>query len=223
MTGPQVKAARKALGLTQAALAQKLGVSQGYVSLLERNRRPLPSELSAKVAAQLEMPASLVPVRGTAPVAAEEARELLGTLGYEGFRYLQTKRRVNPAEVLLRTLRAGALDARVVKALPWLLVKYPDLNWDWLVRHAKQENLQNRLGFVVSLARGLSESQGRVHAAANLRKWEHKLEDSRLLKTDRLSSVTQAEERWLRDYASVEAKHWNVLSSLTPASLLDAG
>lgn len=222
MTGTQVKTARKARGLTQVALACQLGVSQGYVSLLERSRRPVPPELSGRLAAALEMPPTLVPVQGTAPVGADEARRLLGRLGYEGFSYLRTKRRLNPAEVLLRTLRAETLEGRVVRALPWLLVQFPDLDWDWLVRHAKQEDLQNRLGFVVSLARALANSKGRMDAAATLGAWEHQLEASRLLKPDRLTSVTEAEARWLVDHRSPEAKHWNVLSSLGAASIVQA-
>ncbi len=55
---------------------------------------------------------------------------------------------------------------------------------------AKQQDLQNRLGFVVSLGRGLAESKARHHAAAILRKWEHKLESSRLMKLDPLSIGT---------------------------------
>ena len=218
-----MKAARKARGLTQVDLARKLGLSQGYVSLVERGRRSLPANLAARVAGLLNMSPTLVPAKATGPLRSDEARRLLGTLGYQGFRYLETNRRLNPAEVLLRTLRADALDARVVRALPWLLVNYPDLNWAWLVKHAKQEDRQNRLGFVVSLARRLAELEARTHAAATLSKWEQALESSRLLKTDRLSSVTQAEERWLRQHSSDEAKHWNVLSSLTPASLRSAG
>lgn len=219
MTGTQVKAARKARGLTQMELARQLGVSQGYVSLLERSRRSVPPRLGARLAAVLDMPATLVPVKGTGPLGTDEARRLLGRLGYEGFGYLQTSRRMNPAEVLLRTLQAEALDGRVVKALPWLLVEFPNLNWGWLMRQAKQEDLQNRLGFVVSLARALAQSTARTHAAATLGRWEHQLEGSRLLKTDALTSVTQAEARWLYEHRSPEAKHWNVLSSLGGASM----
>jgi transcriptional regulator with XRE-family HTH domain len=219
MTGTQVKAARKARGLTQTGLARHLGVSQGYVSLLERSRRPVPPDLSAKLATALDMPATFVPVKESGPLGAADARRLLGRLGYEGFGYLRTSRRMNPAEILLRTLRSETLDGRVVKALPWLLVEFPDLNWDWLVRQAKQEDLQNRLVFVVSLARALAHAKARPHAAAVLGKWEHQLEASRLLKTDTLTSVTEAEARWLAVHRSPEAKHWNVLSSLGAASM----
>lgn len=222
MSGTQVRAARKARGLTQKDLARRLGVSQGYVSLLEKNQRPVSARLAPRLAGLLEMHASTVPVGGTAPFQADEARRLLANLGYEGFRYLETQRRLNPAEVVLRTLGAEALDARVVQALPWLLVRYPDLKWEWLVREAKQRDLQNRLGFVVALARSLAEAGGRRHAAATLHKWETELERSRLLKPDPLSSVTRAEELWLRDNCSPEARHWNVLSTLGSESLRSA-
>lgn len=222
MSGTQLGAARKARGLTQMDVAQRLGVSQGYVSLLERNRRSVPASLARRLAALLEMHASTVPLGGTGPLPADEARRLLGTLGYEGFRYLEGNRRLNPAEVLLRTLRADVLDARVVQALPWVLLRYPNMNWDWLVREAKQHDLQNRLGFVVSLARALAEAEGNTHAATTLCKWERELEPSRLLKTDSFLSATQAEERWLRDNRSPEARHWNVLSTLTATSLPSA-
>jgi transcriptional regulator with XRE-family HTH domain len=219
MSGAQVRETRKARGLTQVQLAQKMGLSQAYMSLLERGQRHVPARLAAKLATVLEMSPTAVPVQATSPLSAEESRRHLGTLGYEGFRYLETRRRVNPAEVMLRTLRSHELDGRVARALPWLLMEYADLNWDWLLRQAKQEDLQNRLGFLVSLAKGLAVSKGKSQTVARLNKWERQLEVSRLLKTDCLSAVTQAEERWLRDHRSDEAKYWNVLSSLTPSSL----
>jgi len=37
----------------------------------------------------------------------------------------------------------------------WVLLKYPDLDWVWLLREAKVDDLQNPLGFLVSVARQL--------------------------------------------------------------------
>ena len=42
--GEEVRAARMKAGLTQAQLAERLGRSQEYVSLIERGRRRLPVE-----------------------------------------------------------------------------------------------------------------------------------------------------------------------------------
>ena len=53
MNGTQVRTARKARGLTQVQLARELGVSQGYVSLVESNRRSVPRRLAKKLAAVL--------------------------------------------------------------------------------------------------------------------------------------------------------------------------
>jgi transcriptional regulator with XRE-family HTH domain len=210
--------------LTQGTLAQKLGVSQGYVSLLERNRRPVPPRLAAKVAAVLAMPATALPVHEANSFEFDDAAPALGALGYEGFAHLRKGRRLNPTELLLRTLRADNVDGRVVRALPWLLVRYPELRWDWLVRLVKQEDLQNRLGFLLSLARGLAEAHHNDEATAVLRAWEQRLEPSRLLRSDSFSrsALTDAERRWLASHRSLEAKHWNVLSTLSADMLRDA-
>jgi hypothetical protein len=145
-------------------------------------------------------------------------------LGYVGFAHLRKGRRLNPTELLLSTLRADDVDGRVVKALPWLLLRYPDLRWDWLVRLVKQEDLQNRLGFLVSLARGLAEARQDDGTAAILRVWEQRLEPSRLLRSDSFSrsTMTAAERRWLASHRSPTAQHWNVLSTLTVEQLRDA-
>ncbi len=65
------------------------------------------------------------------------------------------------------------LEARVAEALPWGALEY----WQggastWLVEQARKLNLQNRLGFVVSLARQISErnpqNEQRTHALRDL-------------------------------------------------------
>lgn len=38
-----------------------------------------------------------------------------------------------------------------MEALVWVAVKDADLDWDWVFRDAKVEDLQNRLGFLVTL------------------------------------------------------------------------
>jgi hypothetical protein len=63
----------------------------------------------------------------------------------------------NPAEVVLSALRAKNLDTRLAEVLPWVLLKHPDLDWEWLVRAAKVNDLQNKLGFLRNVARRLAE------------------------------------------------------------------
>jgi hypothetical protein len=130
---------------------------------------------------------------------------------------------LNPAEMLVRTLQAKDVDARLVEALPWVLVKYPDLDWNWLLREAKANDLQNRLGFVVTVAKELAESRGDLQTAQQLSHWEQALENSRLQREDAFrESLTDAERRWLRVNRSTEAAKWNVLSNLSASVLQDA-
>jgi len=54
---------------------------------------------------------------------------------------------------------------------------------------------------------------------------ERRLERSRLVREDTLcqESMTQAEQRWLRDRRSAQAQHWNLLTGLLPEHLRYAG
>ncbi|NOT45996.1 MAG: helix-turn-helix transcriptional regulator [Acidobacteria bacterium] len=221
MTGKQVRAHRKARGWTQAELAERLGVTQGYVCLLERAQRAVPATLAHKVTRLLDLPATAVPVGSASTALADEAATTaLATLGYPGFAYRRPRRRLNPAEVLLRTLRSAELVARLVEALVWVAVKYADLDWNWVVRQAKVEDLQNRLGFLVTLARQLAEQKGDADAVASLTRVEQALEHSRLQREDTFrTSMTEAERQWLRQHRSPEAAHWNVLSNLSASEL----
>ena len=225
MTGTDVREARKKRRWRQAELADRLGVSQGYVSLLERSRRAVPRRLAPRLARVLNLPASSLPVEPDAtPLDANTAAQALGALGYTGFQYHGRRRRLNPAELVLRTLRSRDVDARVVEALPWVLVRYPNLDWRWLLHEAKADDLQNRLGFLVTLARQLAERKGDSDTMQELEARERELENSRLQRDDAFrSSMTEVERRWLREHRPAEAAHWNVLTNLTAIALADAG
>jgi hypothetical protein len=81
----------------------------------------------------------------------------LAALGYPGFSYLKTSGRKVPAEVVLSALQVAHLEARLVEALPWVLLEYPDLDWRRLLREALRKGLHNKLGFLTNLARKLAE------------------------------------------------------------------
>ena len=103
----------------------------------------------------------------------------------------------------------------MTEGLPWLLVTFADLDWDWLVDHAKLANVQNRLGFLVTLARELAEERSEVGAVNRFLAVEARLEDARLAKEDTLGgTVTEAERRYLRDERPPAAAHWNLLTRL---------
>ena len=211
MTGSDLKFARTQRGWTQQQAARNLRVTQAYLSMLESGRRPVPDELALKFAARFNVsPLAL-------PLEQNRSRDLaadLGALGYPGFAYLTAPAR-NPAAVLLDALRRTNLEARVVEALPWLVSRFAEMNWNWLVPRLKVRDRQNRLGFVVTLARELAERRTATATAEVLRQLESRLQSSRLLAEDVLSgSLTEPEREWLRANRSQPAKFWNVLSDL---------
>ena len=147
----------------------------------------------------------------------------LGRLGYPGFAYLRSGSKSNPMEVLLGALLADDVDARVVEGLPWLLVRYPDVDWDRLVSYAKQHDAQNRLGFLTALARRLASANSDAATAALMERREQALQRSLLHHDDTFSrtSLTDAERRWLAVNRSEEAKRWNLLTTLNIDRLLN--
>jgi len=213
MSGHQVKAAREALGLTQQQAARRWRVSQPYLSLVENNRRRVPARVVRMLARNDPSATTALPLDAT--VDADLPR-LLGSLGYGGFAYLADPHAVtNPAAVLLAALRHAHVPARVTEALPWLVTRFADLDWDWLVNEAKRWNVQNRLGYLVSLAMDVARRQGDTVTVSRLAGVEQHLEDARLAKEDTLGrALTEAERRYLREHRPPGAAHWNLLTSL---------
>ena len=226
MTGEMLRAARQQKGWTQAQAAREFGVSQGYVALLEGGDRQPSDGLRLVMVRKLGLPpTALTPVEGSS-VDRDRLAVDLADLGYSGFAHLARPRRAtrNPAAVLLNALQVNHLEARTVEALPWLVATFPELDWDWLVPRVKASDLQNRLGFVVTLARQLAE-RCKSPMAESLRSRESDLERSRLVQEDAFgrSSMTDAERRWLRTNRPEAAAYWNVLSNLTAEHLQDVG
>ena len=212
---PDIRRAREARGLTQAQAAERLGVSQGYVSLLESGRRPVSHRLARTLGRTLGLSPSALPP-SELNLGADSLPGALGALGYEPFGYLRG-RLANPTAVLLLALRQKDLPARVVEALPWLALRFPELNREWLVGQAKLHDAQNRLAYVVTLASELSGGG----VAGQLRALALRLEPSRLAREDTLchDSMTDAERRWLRQHRPPQAEHWNLLTDLRPEHL----
>ena len=62
MSGAVLRSARQAKSMTQATLATRLGVSQGYVSLLEAGNRSMSERLQMKLAAVLDLGPTALPL-----------------------------------------------------------------------------------------------------------------------------------------------------------------
>jgi transcriptional regulator with XRE-family HTH domain len=222
MDAKGLRAVRVEKGWSQVEAAHRLGVSQPYLVMLERGQRRLTSELARRAVQVYGVPPTVVPPSQSAPLrspldGAALARDLAG-LGYPALAYLRPRhwKPKNPGEVLLAALAQDDLEPRLVEALPWLGLRYA-LDWTWVVREAKVHDLQNRLGFVVSLARGLAHrtgDQGKVESLADL---ERTLERSRLAREDTLcrASMPEAERRWLTEHRPAEARRWNLLTDWT--------
>jgi len=223
MTGLELKNARKASSWTQVRAANRLGVTQAYLSMVERGERAISDELALRAANVFEVPATALPLADyqAGNRDTDFFRMMLGSLGYPGFAYLIGSPQMNPAAVLMAAIDSGDLDARVIEALAWLPLSNPQLNWDWLIANAKLRDRQNRLGYVVELARQAAERNGSSQLEQELASRIAILEPSRLAKEDTLckESMTQTERKWLRTHRSKSAKHWNLLTDITVEQL----
>lgn len=228
MTGHELRLARKRAGYSQNTAAEKLGVSQPYLSLLERGERPAPERLLRRMLSAYNFAPTYFPLkadpRSVSPTDSATLARDLGALGYSGFAYLRGGRRKNPAETLLSALTTKDLEARVREGLPWVLLSYPDLDWEWLVSGVKEKAVQNRLGFLTNFARRVAEKTGQSSKVELLRKYEAQLEPFRLFEEQTLchDSMTNSERRWLKENRPVEARHWRVLTDLSPEHVMYA-
>ena len=222
MSQSPLRQARLAAGLTQQQAAAKLGISQAYWALVEGGKRRLTVDLAQGVVDLLRLRPTGLPLEESSNAMSgadsESLARDLAALGYPGFSYLRSIRARNPAGVLLSALLCNDLEARVVESLPWLVLEYSDLDWDWLLAKAKQSDLQNRLGFVVSLGRRAGRD---LATLAKLSEVEARLEQARLVREGTLcqESMSEAERRWLRRMRPPEAQHWNLLTDVTPELL----
>ena len=214
MNYEQLKTARLNRGWTQQEAAHRLGVTQAYLSMLESGARN-PAPLARKLMQVYDLPATVLPVDEVQEdVAAGSLARELAVLGYPAFAHLRGGgRSTHPATFLLTALGQRKLEARTAEGLPWVVLKYPDMPTNYLVREARARNLQNRLGFVVTL--GL-----RAAKRNDLRSLEETLADSKLERQDSFcKELNDAERRWLQEHSSEEARLWHLLSDLRPEAI----
>jgi transcriptional regulator with XRE-family HTH domain len=227
MNGSELRQVRQTAGLTQVELARKLRKSQPYVSLLESGRRQLPVRVVTRVANVLDLPPTVLPLNpARRPLRCNPPDwvvDRLASLGYPGYSYRKrSKNLTNPAEVLLRALMLDPLEPRVVEALPWLLLHFQDFNHEQLVSEARELNVQNRLGFMVALAKAVAERNPEYSPRlSELNQLGSALEPYRLAREDGLDQRCKTERlrAWVRDNRSEAAAHWNLLTDLAPRHL----
>ena len=223
MNHQQFKAGRQQARLTQQEAAKRLRTSQPYLSQLEKGLRPVTPELARRATKVYGLPSTHLPIPKEVSVSeamdpAKVSRQLAG-LGYPGFAHLRAER-TNPAVLMLQALVQPDLEVRLTEALPWVLCTYPDLEWSWLADQVKLKDAQNRLGFLVGVAKDVAASKHST-ALEPLSAAEATLEHSRLAREDTLcrDSMADAERRWLKVNRSPLAQHWNLLTGMTADQL----
>jgi len=222
MNPTDLRSVRQQRGWSEQQAARRLGVSQSYLSMLEGGKRRLTSRVARRAMSVFGLPPTVLPPSPPENHWGAETLALqLAALEYPGFAYMRShgpKR--NPAEVLVGALSNDQLEARVVEALPWLLLQYSNTDWAWLVEQAKLRDLQNRLGFVASLARRMSEKADPLDESRtrSLSELERTLDKSRLAKEDTLGKPPRSttEREWVLANRTEEAKHWNLLTDWRP-------
>jgi len=226
MLNAQLREGRVKAGLTQVQAAARLNVSQPYLSQLEKGERPVTTALARSAAALYRLSPTVLPkpetVSGAKPADPARLARQLGSLGYPGFSHLHSRSRVNPATVVVEALLQNDLEVRLSEALPWVLLEYSTLDWPWLVRNAKEQDVQNRLGFLVATALFVAANKNApVDTHERLSTVLQQLERARLVREDTLcqEAMPAAERRWLRENRPALARHWNLLTSLSTDQL----
>jgi hypothetical protein len=192
--------------------------------MIEGGRRPVTEEIAVKAVGVFRLPATALPLKVDAQSALDEKgfKAELGALGYPGFaKFRVGKPKYNPARLLLLALRQDVLDTRVVEALPFLLVKYVDLDWQWVLMNAKVFDGQNRFGFLVDLAEDVAKGLGDVERKSELKEMKRMIDWSRLAREDTLcqESMSQGERKLLRRKRPAKARHWNLLTDMEEKGL----
>jgi transcriptional regulator with XRE-family HTH domain len=225
MTADQWKTGRNQAGFTQLDAACSLNVSQPYLSQLETGLRMASAKLARRAAKLYKLSPTALPLPqplGVPVVQPDDLQRKLASLGYPGFEHVRSKVVSNPAEVVLGAVVNRDLDTRLVEALPWVLSAYTDLDWEWLRDRAKLQNAQNRLGYLVHLAKRTARALPQLKGAAQvLSRWENDLEEARLAREGTLcrDSMPERERAWLRTNRPEAAVHWGLLTSLTAEQL----
>ena len=225
MTGEELQAARKKSKLTQAGAAREIGVTQAYLSMLERGLRPMSEEVWRRAAGLYVLKPTDIPFSNyffaADPMPDDQLAGELAALGYPGLSPQTSARIKNPIEVLVSALNADERPDELVEALPWLVINYSDMNWRALFYAAKVNDLQNRLGYITNLARRVAEHKGNHEVASILQKRESELEPSRLHREQTLcnESMHPEEQNWLKTNRPQEACHWRLIADLSPEHL----
>lgn len=157
MNGEQILKERLSRNWEQFKTAARLKVSQPYLSLIEAGKRPVTESVARRAINLFNLPPTSLPLKNEIESANIKSEDYLAAqianLGYGKFSHLKKKlKKINPAVILISALKTDDLESRIVESLPWLVYKFPKMDWSQVIKSAKISNAQNRLGYILSLA-----------------------------------------------------------------------
>jgi transcriptional regulator with XRE-family HTH domain len=221
MNGEQLFQERVSRNWEQLETAKKLKLSQPYLSLIERGKRPVTEKLARRAVNLFNLPPTALPfesqIKSSRPNSGNQLASQLAGLGYPKFSHLKKSTKVNPAVILMTALKTDELESRTVEALPWLIFNFPEMTWTNIIKTAKLYDAQNRLGFLLSIVHEKAETIGDENKKNLFKELLSVLEQSRLLREDTLwqKSLTETEKSWLKEKRPNNASFWRVLSNLS--------
>ncbi len=115
--GPKIRRLRRELRLTQAAMADALGVSTSYLNLIERDQRPISAQILLRLVEVFD-----IDPRGLAgdeeARAYAQLREVFSDPFLPIIKYLNKKLKKWPASALWRLMRLRACSRPIVRTQP---------------------------------------------------------------------------------------------------------
>jgi transcriptional regulator with XRE-family HTH domain len=129
--GQRIKQIRESLGLSQQALAEKLGLSRPSISLIENGERKVCAEELKKLAAIFNLSADALLDPGRAPkVIINESRPAYGTEGASGLRINVPQKNLQKfKEVLLYILNKVGAKSNIGETVIYKLLYFIDFNY----------------------------------------------------------------------------------------------
>ncbi len=226
MNGEIILKERISRNWEQHRTAERLNVSQPYLSLIEAGKRPVTEKVARRAVRLFSLPPTSLPLKKIeisekSPSDNQIASRLAG-LGYPKFSHLKKSRKVNPTVILTNALKMQNIESRTLESLPWLIYQFSEIDWLKVIWEAKLADAQNRLGFLLSLAFKKSKEDKDKGKQDLFYKLLSDLEKSRLYQEDSFQrdKLTDAEKRWLKKNRPENARFWRILSNLSIEHLL---
>lgn len=206
LIGPRLRSRRRALGLTQASVAGRAGISASYLNLIEGNKRNIGGALLKRIADELGL--ALEEIDG----ATE--RRLLDDLGELTGEPLFTDLR----------LERSSTDDFASRHAPWARALIT-LHRSWLDRNRAVSALSDRLSQDPFLADAVHDMLTKVSAIRSSSEILESVEDLTPEQRARFAAIVGAESRRLSDVAQALAAFFDSAHSgtrsITPVEEID--